>query len=45
MNEDYAISGISSVDINLDGRLDLVSTNGVGFGSNSILGPRLWHGI
>lgn len=44
-NEDYAVSGMSSADINLDGRPDLIFTNGDGFGPNPVPGPRPWHGI
>lgn len=44
-NEDYASSGMSSADINLDGRPDLVFSNGDGFGPNPVPGPRPWHGI
>ncbi|MGK0236800.1 MAG: hypothetical protein ACI92G_000256 [Candidatus Pelagisphaera sp.] len=44
-NEDYAVSGMSSADINLDGRPDLVFSNGDGFGPNPVPGPRPWHGI
>jgi len=44
-NEDYAASGMSSADINLDGRPDLVFSNGDGFGPSPVPGPRPWHGI
>ncbi len=44
-NEDYAASGMSSVDLNLDGRPDLLFSNGDGFGPSPVPGPRPWHGV
>lgn len=44
-NDDYAISGMSSADLNRDGLPDLVFTNGDGFGPNPVPGPRPWHGV
>ncbi|MDQ8202473.1 FG-GAP-like repeat-containing protein [Pelagicoccus sp. SDUM812003] len=44
-NDDYAISGMSSADLNRDGKPDLVFTNGDGFGPNPVPGPRPWHGV
>lgn len=44
-NDDYASSGMTSADVNGDGRPDLVFTNGDGFGPNPQPGPRPWHGI
>lgn len=44
-NDDYAISGMASSDLNRDGKPDLVFTNGDGFGPNPIPGPRPWHGV
>jgi len=44
-NDDYAISGMSSTDLNRDGKPDLVFTNGDGFGPNPVPGPRPWHGV
>lgn len=43
-NEDYGSSGLDVVDVNRDGRPDLVYTNGDGF-DYSIRGPRPWHGV
>ncbi len=43
-NEDYGSSGLEVVDINRDGRPDLLYTNGDGF-DYSVRGPRAWHGI
>lgn len=44
-NEDYASSGMSTADINGDGRPDLVFSNGDGFGPSPVPGPRPWHGV
>lgn len=44
-NDDYAISGMSSADVNRDGKPDLIFTNGDGFGPNPVPGPRPWHGV
>ncbi|EDY81017.1 FG-GAP repeat domain protein [Verrucomicrobiia bacterium DG1235] len=44
-NDDYAISGMTSADLNRDGKPDLVFTNGDGFGPNPVPGPRPWHGV
>jgi hypothetical protein len=44
-NEDYGSSGINVADINADGRLDIVYTNGDGFGPAATPGPRPWHGV
>ncbi len=44
-NDDYAVSGMTSADLNRDGKPDLVFTNGDGFGPNPVPGPRPWHGV
>ena len=44
-NEDYGSSGISLCDLNRDGRLDIVYSNGDGFGPAATPGPRPWHGL
>ncbi|WP_221030662.1 FG-GAP repeat domain-containing protein [Actomonas aquatica] len=44
-NEDYGSSGMSSADLNGDGRPDLIYTNGDGFGPAATPGPRPWHGL
>lgn len=44
-NDDYASSGMTSADVNRDGKPDLVFTNGDGFGPNPVPGPRPWHGV
>lgn len=43
-SEDYGSSGLSVVDLNQDGKADLLYTNGDGF-DYSVRGPRPWHGI
>lgn len=43
-NEDYGSSGLETADVNGDGRIDLVYTNGDGF-DYSMRGPRPWHGM
>ena len=43
-NEDYGSSGLVEADINRDGRLDFVYTNGDAF-DYARPGPRPWHGI
>ena len=43
-SEDYGSSGLSVVDLNRDGKPDLLYTNGDGF-DYSVRGPRPWHGI
>ncbi|MEO7598180.1 MAG: VCBS repeat-containing protein [Opitutus sp.] len=44
-NEDYGSSGITLADLNRDGRLDIVYSNGDGFGPSATPGPRPWHGV
>jgi hypothetical protein len=44
-NEDYGSSGLTIADINRDGRMDIVHTNGDGFGPAATPGPRPWHGV
>ncbi|MBC2606640.1 FG-GAP repeat domain-containing protein [Pelagicoccus albus] len=44
-NDDYASSGMTSGDLNRDGKPDLIFTNGDGFGPNAVPGPRPWHGV
>jgi len=44
-NEDYGSSGLSSADLNGDGRPDLLYSNGDGFGPAATPGPRHWHGL
>lgn len=44
-NEDFASSNISLCDLNQDGRLDVLYTNGDGFGGAALPGPRPWHGV
>ncbi|MCF3649157.1 FG-GAP repeat domain-containing protein [Synoicihabitans lomoniglobus] len=43
-NEDYGSSGISLSDINRDGRMDVLYTNGDGF-AYADPGKRPWHGL
>ncbi len=43
-NEDYGSSGISLCDLNRDGRLDVLYTNGDGF-AYADPGSRPWHGL
>lgn len=44
-NEDFGSSGISVVDLNHDGRPDILYSNGDGFGPSATPGPRPWHGV
>ncbi|WP_404423954.1 FG-GAP repeat domain-containing protein [Nibricoccus sp. IMCC34717] len=44
-NEDYASSGLSIADLNRDGKMDVLFTNGDGFGPAMMPGPRPWHGV
>ena len=44
-NEDYSLSGMSTADLNRDGRPDILFTNGDGFGPNPLPGPKPWHGV
>jgi hypothetical protein len=44
-NEDYGSSGINMADMNGNGRLDILYTNGDGFGPAAQPGPRPWHGV
>lgn len=44
-NEDYGSSGISLSDLNRDGLIDIIYTNGDGFGPAATPGPRPWHGV
>lgn len=44
-NEDYGSSGLTTCDLNRDGRLDLLFSNGDGFGPAATPGPRPWHGV
>lgn len=43
-NEDFGSSGLNTGDLNRDGRIDLVFTNGDGFDLASP-GSRRWHGV
>jgi hypothetical protein len=43
-NEDYGSSGISLCDLNRDGRVDILYTNGDGF-DYAAPGGRPWHGV
>lgn len=44
-NEDYSISGMSLADLNKDGLMDILFSNGDGFGPNPEPGPKPWHGV
>jgi len=44
-NEDYSLSGMSLADINQDGLMDVLFSNGDGFGPNPEPGPKPWHGV
>ncbi len=44
-NEDFASSGMRVVDLNEDGKPDLLFSNGDGFGPAALPGPRPWHGV
>lgn len=44
-NEDYGCSGLTTADLDRDGRPDIVFTNGDGFGPSATPGPRPWHGV
>lgn len=44
-NEDYGSSGLTIADLNRDGRMDIVFTNGDGFGPAATPGPRPWHSV
>ncbi len=44
-NEDYGSSGLTVADLNRDGRPDLLTSNGDGFGPAATPGPRPWHGL
>ena len=43
-NKDYGSSGLILADVNQDGRMDVVYTNGDGF-DYGVPGPRPWHGL
>ena len=43
-NEDFGSSGLESADLNLDGRIDLIYTNGDAF-DYAGFGSRPWHGL
>jgi hypothetical protein len=43
-NEDFGSSGLALCDLNQDGRIDLLYTNGDGF-DYAQPGPRPWHGV
>jgi hypothetical protein len=43
-NKDYGSSGLCIADVNKDGKLDVVYTNGDGF-DYATPGPRPWHGV
>jgi hypothetical protein len=44
INEDYGSSGLDVADVNADGRIDIIHTNGDAF-DYARPGPRPWHGI
>jgi hypothetical protein len=44
-NEDYSLSGMRLADMNQDGQMDILFTNGDGFGPNPDPGPKPWHGV
>jgi hypothetical protein len=44
-NEDFSLSGMRLADMNMDGRPDILFTNGDGFGPNPEPGPKPWHGV
>lgn len=44
-NEDYSCSGMTMADLDKDGRMDLIFTNGDGFGPAAEPGPKPWHGV
>lgn len=44
-NEDFSLSGMRLADMNKDGRMDILFTNGDGFGPNPEPGPKPWHGV
>jgi len=44
-NEDYSVSGMRLADMNQDGQMDILFTNGDGFGPNPDPGPKPWHGV
>lgn len=44
-NEDYSISGMTLADMNKDGYMDILFSNGDGFGPNPDPGPKPWHGV
>ncbi|MEZ5276573.1 MAG: VCBS repeat-containing protein [Opitutaceae bacterium] len=44
-NQDYGSSGISLSDLDRDGDMDVVYSNGDGFGPAALPGPRPWHGV
>lgn len=44
INEDYGSSGLDVADVNADGRIDIIYTNGDAF-DYARPGPRPWHGI
>ncbi|PTY07687.1 VCBS repeat-containing protein [Opitutaceae bacterium EW11] len=44
-NEDYGSSGMVVVDLNRDGKPDVLFSNGDGFGPAVVPGPRPYHGV